>query len=51
MDLFKTNEILKKTCFDLEYEEEIVDNFLELVEIMDLIVTMRFLALCQLIES
>ncbi len=30
---------MKKTCFELEYEETIIDNLLELVKFMDTIVS------------
>ena len=38
VEFYKANEILKKTCFELEYEEAMIDNLLELVKFMDAIV-------------
>jgi len=37
VEFYKANEILKKTCFELEYEEAMIDNLLELVKFMDAI--------------
>ena len=38
LELHKANECLKKQCFELEYEESIIDNLLEIVDFMDKIV-------------
>lgn len=35
LELHKANECLKKQCFELEYEESIIDNLLEIVDFMD----------------
>lgn len=34
-ELYKCNETLKKTCTELEYEENILNSLTEIVEFMD----------------